>query len=276
MNEHISGITERVNHIFGPYALQLLHSLHIQPADYDQPIPEYVVMSFVVLLVCTVLALILRAQLSVARPGAMQQIAELLITNPMGFGVRDLLEENAGHEGSKFISFTGSVALFILFANLLSIFPAFSSPTGNVVVPLGCAILVFLYFNWQGLRHHGAGHYLLTFAGSPKSAGDWLLAVLLFPVEIVSTLARLLSLTVRLWANILASDLIYLVFLGLLITPFTWAWSKNPLLGIIFGIFPVFIPILFIGLHIFVSIIQAYIFTVLPSIYIGTAIAEEH
>jgi F-type H+-transporting ATPase subunit a len=276
MNEPINGITGWVNHLFGQWALQLLHALHLQPANYDLPIPEYVVMSVVVLLVSTVLALILRAQLSVDRPGGMQQIAELLITNPMGFGIKDLLEENAGHEGAKFISFTGSVALFVLFANLLNVFPAFSSPTGNVVVPLGCAILVFLYFNWQGLRHHGPGHYLLTFAGSPKAFGDWILAVLLFPVEIVSTLARLLSLTVRLWANIIASDLIYVIFLGLLISPFTWAWSKNPALGILFGIFPVFIPILFIALHIFVSVIQAYIFTVLPSIYIGTAIADEH
>jgi len=141
---------------------------------------------------------------------------------------------------------------------------------------LACAVLVFLYFNWQGIRHHGPGTYLLTFAGSPRQIGDWLLALLLFPVEIISTSARLLSLTVRLWANIFASDLIYTIFLGLLLGPFEWAWSKNPVLGLFFGIFPVFIPIAFIGLHIFVSVIQAYIFTVLPAIYVGLAVADEH
>ena len=276
MEEHISRITEWFNHLFGPLALRLLHSLNLQPRDFEKPIPEHVVMSFLVLVIGTVLALLLRSRLSVERPGAFQQAAELLLTNPLGFGIKDLLEENTGHEADKFIAFTGSVSIFILLSNLLSVFPAFTSPTGNAVVPLACAILTFIYFNYQGIRYHGVGGYLLTFAGSPKHFGDWLLAILLFPVEIISTSARLLSLTVRLWANIFASDLIYMIFLGLLVGPVQWAWAKSALLGIILAIFPVVIPIAFIGLHIFVSIIQAYIFTVLPSIYIGGAIAEEH
>jgi F-type H+-transporting ATPase subunit a len=276
MEEHISQLTRWVNHLFGPIGLRLLHSLHIQPADYDYPVPEYVVMSLVVLVIGTVLALLLRSRLSVERPGGFQQVAEMLLTNPLGFGIKDLLEENAGHEGDKFIAFTGTISIFILLSNLLSVFPAFSAPTSNAVVPLACAILTFLYFNWQGIRHHGPVHYLLTFAGSPKHPGDWLLALLLFPVEIISTLARLLSLTVRLWANVFASDLIYIIFLSLLVGPFEWAWSKSPILGIVLGIFPVLIPIAFIALHIFVSVIQAYIFTVLPSIYLGLAVAEEH
>jgi F-type H+-transporting ATPase subunit a len=92
----------------------------------------------------------------------------------------------------------------------------------------------------------------------------------------ISATARILSLTVRLWANIFASDLIYVIFLGLLIGPAQWGWSKSPVLGVALGVFPILIPILFVGLHIFVSIIQAYVFTVLPSIYLGQAVAEEH
>jgi F-type H+-transporting ATPase subunit a len=229
-----------------------------------------------VLIIGTILAVLLRSRLSVERPGAFQQAAELLLTNPLGFGIKDLLEENTGHYADKFIAFTGSISIFILLANLMSVFPGFTSPTGNAVVPLACAILTFVYFNWQGIHHHGMGGYLLTFAGSPKHAGDWALAVLLFPVEIISTSARLLSLTVRLWANIFASDLIYVIFLSLLIGPVEWAWTKGAVFGVLLAIFPVIIPIAFIALHIFVSIIQAYIFTVLPSIYIGGAIAEEH
>jgi F-type H+-transporting ATPase subunit a len=276
MEEHISQITHWFNHVFGPIAVRLLHALHVQPADSELPVPEYVVMSLIVLLVCTILALILRSRLSVERPGALQQGAEMLLTNPLGFGIKDLLEENVEHGGENYIAFTGSVAVFILFANLLSVFPAFSSPTGNAVVPLACATLTFIYFNWQGVRHHGPGQYLLTFAGSPKKGGDWALAVLLFPVELISTSARLLSLTVRLWANIFASDLIYIIFLGLLLAPAQWAWSKNPAFGIALAIFPALFPLLFVALHIFVSIIQAYIFTVLPSIYLGLATADEH
>ncbi|HVM76054.1 MAG TPA: F0F1 ATP synthase subunit A [Candidatus Saccharimonadales bacterium] len=276
MEEHISRFTHWFNHVFGPLALRLFHSLNIQPRDFEKPIPEHVVMSLLVLVIGTILALLLRSRLSVESPGGFQQSAELLLTNPLGFGIKDLLEENVGHDAYKYIAFTGSVAIFVLLSNLLSVIPAFTSPTGNAVVPLACALLTFAYFNWQGIRHHGVGGYLLTFAGSPKTGADWALAPLLFPVEIISTSARILSLTVRLWANIFASDLIYVIFLGLLIGPFQWAWSKSPILGVILGIFPVVIPIAFIGLHIFVSIIQAYIFTVLPSIYLGGAVAEEH
>ena len=276
MEEQLSAVTHWFNHVFGPTALRLLHALHIQPKDFERPIPEYVVMSLVVLVLCTILALILRWRLSVERPGAMQQVAELLLSNPMGFGIKDLLEENVGHEAHRFIAFTGSVSIFILFSNLLSLFPAFHSPTAVAIVPLACAIVTFLYFNYQGFRHHGIGGYLRTFAGSPHDVSGWILAVLLFPVEIISTTARILSLTVRLWANIFASDLIYMIFLGLLLGPMEWAWSKSPILGIAFGVFPAFVPIVFVALHIFVSVIQAYVFTVLPSIYIGTAIADEH
>ena len=102
---------------------------------------------------------------------------------------------------------------------------------------LGCAILTFLYFNWQGLRHHGPLGYLKTFTGPV-----WWLSWLIGPVEIISATARILSLTVRLWANIFASDLIYMIFLGLLITPVQWGWTKHPVIGIAFAIFPVFIP----------------------------------
>jgi len=276
MEEHVSQITLWFNQIFGSLALALLHALRLQPADYERPIPEYVVMGILVLILCTVLALILRSRLSVERPGALQQGAEMLLTNPLGFGIKDLLVENAGYGAEKFIPFVGAISVFILFSNLLSVFPLFTSPTASPVVPLGCAILTFLYFNWQGIRHHGLFGYLLTFAGSPKKLGDWALAILLFPVELISTGARLLSLTVRLWANIFASDLIYVIFLGLLLGPAQWAWNKTPIFGIAMAIFPAVLPIAFIGLHIFVSIIQAYIFTVLPSIYIGLATADEH
>jgi F-type H+-transporting ATPase subunit a len=276
MEEQLSAVTHWFNHVFVPTALRFLHALHIQPKDFERPIPEYVVMSLVVLVLCTILALILRWRLSVERPGAMQQVAELLLSNPMGFGIKDLLEENVGHEAHRFIAFTGSVSIFILFSNLLSLFPAFHSPTAVAIVPLACAIVTFLYFNYQGFRHHGIGGYLMTFAGSPHDVSGWILAVLLFPVEIISTTARILSLTVRLWANIFASDIIYGLFLGLFAGAFTSGWTKSPILGVVVGVLPALFPILFILLHVFVSVVQAYVFTILPAVYIGMATADEH
>ena len=276
MTEHVTGLTQLVNHYLGPFALALLSWLHITPENPETPIPEHVVMGIVVLILATLLALFLRSRLSVEKPGAMQQLAELLLTNPLGFGVKDLLEENVHHGALKLVPFVGSISVFVLLSNLLSVIPVFAAPTANKSVPLACAILTFLYFNWQGIRHHGAGRYLLTFAGSPKQFGDWLLSILLFPVEIVSTSARILSLTVRLWANIVASDLLYSIFLSLFSMATVAAWSKSPVFGIVIGLLPATIPIAFIGLHIFVAIIQAYIFTVLPSVYLGMATADEH
>src|ERR1700739_262479 len=278
MNEQATWLTQFVNHHFGHFAVALLAALHIQPGNPELPIPEQVVMAIVAVIVGTILALVLRSRLSVEKPGAMQQIAEMLMTNPMGFGIKDLLEENVHHGASKLIPFVGTISVFVLLGNLMGAFPGsfLKAPTGHVTVPLACATLTFIYFNWKGIRHHGLGRYVLTFAGSPKDFGAWILAILLLPVDLVSTSARVLSLTVRLWANMFASDLIYLIFLGLLTGGVTFGWSKSPVLGIILGIFPATIPVLFIGLHIFVALIQAYVFTVLPAVYLGLALAEEH
>jgi F-type H+-transporting ATPase subunit a len=271
MEEHVSPITQFVNHYLGGFALALLHALHISPEDSQLPIPQHVVMGVLVLLLVTILALILRSRLSVEKPGAVQQAAELLITNPLGFGIRDILDENVPHGGRKFIPMVGSIGIFVLFANLFGLFPLFASPTGHVSVPLACATVTFFYFNWQGIRHHGPGGYLKHFAGPV-----WWMSPLIFPVEIISTAARVLSLTVRLYANILSSDLIYVLFLGLLTQVFTWGWDKSPVLGIAMGIFPAIIPLLFVVLHIFVAFVQAFIFTILPSVYLGMATADEH
>lgn len=271
MVEHATALTEFVNHHLGRFALSLLSALHIQPSNPELPIPEHVVMGVLVAILGTLLALAVRSRLSVEKPGAAQQVAELLLTNPLGFGIKDLLEENVGHDGIKHVAWVGSISVFVLLANLFSVFPLFAAPTANVSVPLGCATLTFLYFNYQGIRHHGHIAYLKHFAGPVP-----LLSPLIFPVEIISTCARVLSLTVRLWANIFASDLLYAIFLSLLVAPMVWGWHKTPVLGIVLAVFPALIPILFIGLHVFVAIIQTYIFTVLPSVYLGIATGEEH
>jgi len=79
-----------------------------------------------------------------------------------------------------------------------------------------------------------------------------------------------------LWANIFASELIYIIFLGLFMTPALGIGHRHPVLGVILGILPATIPIAFIALHLFVAVVQAFVFTILPSLYIGMATAEEH
>jgi F-type H+-transporting ATPase subunit a len=272
MEEHISPITHLVNHYLGPMAVAILQALHIQPENPDLPIPEHVIMGALVLVLTTILVLILKSRLSVDKPGAMQQVAELLITNPMRLGIQDILDESAGHHARSFTYFVGTVSIFVLFSNLFSLFPWFSAPTGNVSVPLACAIVTFIYFNFQGVRHQGPVSYLKHFAAGT----EWWIAWLILPVEVISTLARLLSLTVRLYANIFASDMIYVLFLGLLAEASTLAWHKSPVAGVVVGIFPALIPLLFIALHLLVAFVQAILFTVLPASYLGMATAEEH
>ncbi len=278
MEEHVSWTARLVNQLLGPIAVKIVSLFHIRPENPSFPIPQHVATGIVVLVLLTVVALILRSRLSVERPGALQQLAEGLLTNSQSFGIKDLLVENTGHQGVRYVPYVGTISIFILVSNLLGAFPntLVSAPTGNATVPLACAVLTFLYFNFQGFRHHGVIGYLKTFAGNPHGIGGWLLAMLLFPVEIISTTARLLSLTVRLWANMFASDLIYVIFLGLLSGGTTALWSKSVVGGAFVGIFAALLPVLFIGLHIFVSVVQSYVFTVLPSVYLGLATSDEH
>jgi F-type H+-transporting ATPase subunit a len=272
MEESYSPITLFVNHYLGPWALSLLQALHIEPENSALPIPQHVVMGLLVVVFLAILALILRTRLSVEKPGAMQQVAEMLLTNPMKIGIRDILDETAGRHGRSFIYLIGTISIFILFANLFSLFPWFTAPTAHVSVPLACATIVFLYFNWQGFKVHGPLNYAKHFAGPV-----WWMAWLIFPVEVISTLARLLSLTVRLYANIFSSDLIYVLFLGLLADAFTTVWAKSAVAGAVVAIFPALVPLIFIALHVLVAFVQALIFTVLPASYLGMATAaDEH
>jgi len=272
MVEHSSPITHFVNHYFGWIAMAILNTLHQKPENPELPIPQHIVMSILMILLVTLVVIVLRLRLSVEKPGALQQVAEALLTNPMKIGIRDVLDDAAGHHARSFIYFVGSISLFVLFSNLMSLFPIFSAPTSEKTVPLACASLTFIYFNYQGIRHVGAAHYFKNFAaGTPI----WI-AWLILPLELISTCARVLSLTVRLYANIFASDMIYLIFVSLLSGLASWGWSKSPVIGVAFGVFPALIPLVFIALHLLVAFIQAFIFTALPSVYLGLATAEEH
>jgi F-type H+-transporting ATPase subunit a len=271
MTEHLNWFTILLNKWFGQLALAVLSAVHVTPRDSAYPIPNFVAASLLVVFISMLFFLWLRPRISVDRPGGTQQVMEMLLTNPMGVGIRDLLDENIDHGARDYLPLVGSISIFILFANSISLIPAFESPTGHPSVPLACAILTFGYYNISGLRHHGPIGYAKHFAGPV-----WWLAWLIFPVEIISHTARLLSLTVRLWANIFASELIYVIFLGMLLTPAVHIGSTRPVLGIVADVFPATLPILFMLLHLFVAVVQAFVFTILPAVYIGMATSDEH
>jgi F-type H+-transporting ATPase subunit a len=214
------------------------------PAE-ARPWTNYITMQLMVALVIVVLFALLRPRLSVDRPGKLQHTFEL---------VHDFLhgesEDQVGHDGPKYLTYFGTIFLFILVANLIGIVPGFESPTMSPSVPLGCALATFAYYNYSGLRAQGLGRYLAHFAGPMP-----LLAPLMIPIELISHMARPLSLTIRLFANMYAGEQVTMVFLSL--TYFL-------------------VPALFMGLHVFVSFLQAYIFVLLTMMYVAGAVAREH
>jgi F-type H+-transporting ATPase subunit a len=267
---HILAVTRLVNSLLGKPVAALLAALHIQPENPRYPIPNHIAMEIVVFAVAVVFFLWLKRRLSVERPGAAQQCMEILLTNPMRLGVLDLLESNVGHGGEKYAAMLGSIGIFVLVSNLISLIPGFESPTATVSVPFGCAIVVFLYYNGCGLQKHGPLGYLKHFLGP-----NVFMAPLMLVIEAVSHSARLLSLPVRLWVNMLVSELLYGIFLGLLLELGLFLGQLN-VTGYAAMVLPLAFPVVFIALHFFVGFLQAFVFTILPVIYLGGAVKEAH
>ncbi len=115
-----------------------------------------------------------------------------------------------GHDGHHYVAFFGTIFIFILFSNLIGVIPGFESPTMVPSVPAGCAIATFFYYNIVGIQANGIVKYLAHFAGPMP-----LLAPLMIPIELVSHMARPLSLTIRLFANMYAGEQVTMVFLRL-------------------------------------------------------------
>ncbi len=275
MEHHQLWITGIINKLLGKYVAVVLAFLHIKVSDPANPIPNHIAVELVIILLAVVLFSLLRTRLSVDRPGLTQQVCEMLLVNPMGVGARDLLDDMIGHQGRAFLSVIGGVGLFVLFCNLISLVPGFESPTANITVTIGCALVAFFYYHYSGIRHHGIARYLKQFLGPLLP-----ISPVMVIIETVSHSARVLSLSVRLFANMVASELLYGVFLGLTMLAFSAGWSLSPVAGGIILLFPLIspltVPILLMGLHIFVAVLQAFVFTLLPIIYLSGAVAEEH
>ena len=237
--------TEILNRLFAGHVTALLRLLHIEPKYPQTPITNAVAMELLVFLLLVALFALVRMRLSVDRPSALQHLFE----GAHGF-IDGQAHEIIGHGSEHFTAYLTTLGFFILSCNLLGLVPGFDSPTGFAVVPLGCAVLTFIYYHTQGIRKQGLWHYLKHFAG-PMPA----LAILMVPIEIVSHLARMLSLTVRLYANMFAGDMVTMVF---------------------FSLIPIGLPIAFMALHLGVSIIQTYVFVLLAMIYLQGAVAEQH
>lgn len=219
--------------------------LQLLPGD----IPQYVLSAIliaVLLVVASVRAYGKRtpAELAVPEPTfTLRNVLELLVA----FNV-NLAEDIIGRKAKRYMPLLATVFLFILFMNLLGLVPGFAPPTDRMNVTVGLAVVIFLSTHYYGVKEHGVG-YFKHFLGPV-----WWMAPLMLPIEIISHLARPLSLSVRLFGNMTGDHLV---------------------LGIFLGLVPFVVPSMFYGLGMFVSFIQAFIFTVLSMIYIAGAVAHE-
>jgi len=230
-------------HFAGPVD-HLLAAVHVTPAYAQAPITNAFAMELLVFVVLLAFFALVRVSLSVESPGAVQHLAEM--TNEF---VSDQAESIIGHGHERFVAYLVVIFVFILLCNLLGLIPGLESPTASPVVPLGLALVTFVYYHYHGIRANKAG-YIKQFLGPV-----WWLAPLMLLIEIVSHLARILSLTVRLYANMYAGDLLTLVF---------------------FSLVPIGIPLIFMGLHFGVAVIQAYVFMLLATIYVSLAVSHDH
>jgi F-type H+-transporting ATPase subunit a len=237
--------TSILNHLFAAPVDRLLALVHVTPEYAQAPITNTFTMELLVFFAMLAYFVAVRLTLSVEKPGAVQHLAEM--THEF---VSDQGEQIIGDGYARFTSYLTVLLLFILLANLMGLFsPWLESPTANVVVPLGLALLTFAYYHYHGIRVNGFG-YIKQFLGPV-----WWLYPLMLVIEIISHFARILSLTVRLFANMLAGDLLTLAF---------------------FSLIPIGVPLVFLGLHLGVAIIQAYVFFLLTAVYLSLAVSHEH
>jgi len=246
-------IAELVDKMFGPVlapiknlAISSVYSLFgNQYIPEKMVIPQHVTFAVLVFLFCVIFFSLICKGLSVEKPGKIQQVLELAVQFLNG-----QLEDIVGHGGKRYLPMVGTIGIFILLMNLCGQVPGFASPTSSMNVTVGCAIVVFLYYNYLGVRKLGVISYLKHFAGPVP----WM-APLMIPIEIISHLARPFSLSVRLFANI---------------------FGEHQVVAVFFGLIPFILPLPIMVLGLFGSFLQAFIFMVLTMIYISGAVAEEH
>jgi F-type H+-transporting ATPase subunit a len=235
-------ITALFNRALAAPADALLDALQIKH-DAAQPWADWLTCEILVVLFIVVLFSFLRTRLSVDKPGKLQHIFEIFHEF-----VHASAEEMVEH-GGKYVPMFGTIFLFIFFMNLLGLIPGFIAPTMYAAVPMGMACSIFIFYHFAGIKANGFG-YIKQFLGPV-----WWLMPLILPIEVISHFARPLSLTLRLFANMFAGEQVTAAFIGL---------TK------------IVIPVIFIGLHAFACILQAYIFMVLAMVYIGGAVSHEH
>ncbi|MBK9577288.1 MAG: F0F1 ATP synthase subunit A [Fibrobacteres bacterium] len=226
----------------------------------------------------------LLARLAARRTGylpstSVGQIVEILLVY-----IRDeVARPNIGKkDGDKWVPFLASCFFFILVLNLMGLVPFFAGATANISVTLAMALLVFVVFNVAGMVRNGPFHYIKNLI--PGGVPFWVLPILA-PIEIISLLIRAFSLTIRLFANMAAGHIMILVITGLItiLSPMVSHSLQSTLGGAADGVavalmapLPLAFLLFILVIKVAVCFLQAFVFTFLSSLYIGSALHQEH
>ncbi len=217
----------------GPLLLPQIHS-----------IPEHVMYTWLAMAILIGLSLAARFSLKKTAPTGLQNFLETIVG-----ALEDFVVDIMGPEGKHYFALISSFFLFILVCNLLGLIPGFDSPTANLNTTLALALVAFTMTHYIGLKKHGIG-YVKHFMGPM-----WVLAPLMFPIEVISHFARVISLSFRLFGNMIA---------------------KHKLLLVLALLAPYIAPVPILGLGLLVAFVQAGVFTLLTMLYLSGSIEAAH
>jgi len=220
-------------------------------------IVQHVIAAILVSLIILVVSIRARMQLAAAGADAIIPPPKASLRNFIEYifeGLYGLSKNIIGPDAGRYFPVIAALAMFIFFSNILGLVPGFAPPTDNWNTTFACGGFVFLYYNYHGIRAHGMGH-IAHMANPVGEPWGWFLMPLLFPIEIVSHVARPFSLGVRLAANMMGDHAVLAAFLGLV---------------------PLLVPLPFMALGLMVCMIQTLVFVLLTMIYIGLSVADTH
>ena len=240
--EHSLFIVDLFNRVFGRPLTAVLSVFGIEVHDPSHLVPDYLVMVLFVALALGLVLWLSSRRLSLV-PSRGQSLLELIVQ-----AFESLILDTIGPNGRKYLPVIGTVGLFIFGCNMVGLIPGFMSPTSKLNVTIGCALVVFFYYHWQGVRAQGLKYFKHFMGPIP------LLAPLMVPIEIISHFSRPVSLSIRLFGNIFAEELLIVIMVSII---------------------PFFLPLPFMAVAIFTAIIQAFVFVMLSCIYIAGAVAHE-
>jgi F-type H+-transporting ATPase subunit a len=207
-------------------------------------VPVQVSYAWLAMAILIGLSLVARFSLKKTAPTGVQNLLETIVG-----GLENFIVDIMGPEGRHYLSLIGTLFLFILVCNLEGLFPGFDSPTANINTTLALALVSFSATHYIGIKRHGF-KYIKHFMGPM-----WALAPLMLPIELISHFARVMSLTFRLFGNMVA---------------------KHKLLLVLALLAPYIAPVPILGLGLLVAFVQALVFTLLTMLYLSGSIEEAH